>query len=131
DWGDLAKYHATGNATVNALAVGSKVAGLLKAARVPPSRVNLVGYSMGGTVVARIARDLKTRTAQVNTIVGIDPAAGRIEAPNYTRNSRYSICFCGREAVAENTASLWADDAVVLTGLSSNVMLLHQSVFTV
>src|SRR5438270_392275 len=73
DWGDLAKYHATGNATVNALAVGSKVAGLLKAARVPPSRVNLVGYSMGGTVVARIARDLKTRTAQVNTIVGIDP----------------------------------------------------------
>lgn len=131
DWGDLAKYHATGNASVNALAVGSKVASLLSAARVPPSRVNLVGYSMGGTVVGRIAKDLKTSTAEVNAIVGIDPAAGRIEAPNYAQNSRYSICFCGRDAVATDTASLSADDAVVLTGLSSNDMLRHQSVFTV
>jgi pimeloyl-ACP methyl ester carboxylesterase len=97
-----------------------------------PSRVNLVGYSMGGTVIDRIARDLKTRTTQVNTIIGIDPAAGRIQAPAYAQNSAYAISFCGNDAVAKLTASQSGDDTVVLTGLDpNNDMLRHQSVFTV
>jgi pimeloyl-ACP methyl ester carboxylesterase len=141
DWGDLAippafpgdtSHHGDGNATVNAFAVGDKVAGLVQAARAMPSRVNLVGYSMGGTVIDRIARDLKTRTTQVNTIIGIDPAAGRIQAPAYAQNSAYAISFCGNDAVAKLTASQSGDDTVVLTGLDpNNDMLRHQSVFTV
>lgn len=134
DWGDLADpaLHGTGNATLNAFAVGDKVAGLLKAARATPSRVNLVGYSMGGTIIDRIARDLKTSTSQVNAIIGIDPAAGRIQAPAYAENSAYSISFCGNDGVAKLTASQSGDDTVVLTGLDpNNDMVRHQSVFTV
>jgi hypothetical protein len=125
DWSKLA---AAGNTSTSAAAVGDRVAAMIKASRVPTSRVNLIAFSSGGIVIDEIAKDLKTRTAQVNRIVGIDPFS---KTANYAAESSYSIAFCGRDAEGKTAASLSADDAVALTGLTGTAMQQHGDVFSV
>lgn len=128
DWSVLA--NAQTNAAKNGLAVGSTLAGMIERSHIPVSRVNLIGYSMGGTVIGRAAKDLKTKTSEVNRIIGIDPAAGRYEAPDYAQDSAYSITFCGNDTYGGMTGSLSADDSVLLSNLSSNELFRHANVFT-
>lgn len=124
DWSKLA---TASNTSTNAAAVGDRVAAMIKAARLPTSRVNLIGFSSGGIVMDEIAKDLRTRSAQVNRIVGIDPFS---KTANYAAESSYSIAFCGRDAEAKTAASLSADDAVALTGLSGTSLQQHGQVFS-
>lgn len=123
DWSKLA---AGAHTSDSARAVGDRVASLIKAARLPASRVNLIGFSMGGTVIDEIAADLKTASAQVNRIVGIDPYA---RDSNFAGESNYSITFCGRDGLGKVGASLSADDAVALTGLTGTALQQHSDVF--
>jgi pimeloyl-ACP methyl ester carboxylesterase len=103
---------------------------MIKDSHIPVSRVNLIGFSAGGTVIGRAARDLKTSTSEVNRIIGVDPAATRYEAPDYAQDAAYSIAFCGDDTYGGTTGSLSADDAILLTGLSSNELDRHSDVYS-
>jgi len=127
DWSKIAA--ARTNWEVNSLAVGDKLANLIRLSRIPVSRVNLIGFSMGGAVIGRAAKDLKTSTSEVNRIIGVDPAAGQLEPADYTEDSAYSIAFCGNDSYGGTVGSLSADDAILLTGLSSNDLDRHSDVF--
>jgi pimeloyl-ACP methyl ester carboxylesterase len=130
DWSQLA--NGTGSASKAALAVGDRVAAMINAARLPASRVNLIGFSMGGAVIGRIAADLKTKTTQVNRIVALDPANGRYGDSHYAANSAYSIAFsAGDDGYGDPEAALTADDTVLLTGLSRDMLTRHGDVFLV
>jgi pimeloyl-ACP methyl ester carboxylesterase len=128
NWGQLA--YAQTNAAKNGLAVGTTLAAMIQKSHIPVSRVNLIGYSMGGTVIGRAAKDLKTRTSEVHCIIGIDAAAGRYEPPAYAQDASYSITFCGNDTYGGTIGSLSADDSVLLTNLSSNELYRHADVFT-
>jgi pimeloyl-ACP methyl ester carboxylesterase len=127
DWSQLAS--APQLAAKVGLAVGDALAGMIKASRIPVSRVNLIGFSMGGTVIGRAAKDLKTNTSEVNRIIGVDPSAGYYEPADYAQDSAYSIAFCGDDTYGGTVGSLSADDAILLTGLSSNDLDRHSDVF--
>jgi hypothetical protein len=113
-----------------ALEVGDSLAGMIKASRIPASRVNLIGFSMGGPIIGQTAKDLKSGSGEVNRIIGIDPASPRFEPAAYAANSSYSICFCGDDGYAHTASSLSADDAILLTNLSSDNLDRHVGVFT-
>jgi pimeloyl-ACP methyl ester carboxylesterase len=118
------------NQNVDALTIGSELAQTIQVSHIPTSRVNLIGYSLGGTVIGRTARDLKTKTSEVNRIIAIDPASSKLEAANYAADSEYSIAFCGNDGYAHTASSLSADDTVLLTGLSGDDLDRHAEVFT-
>lgn len=130
DWSKLA--NGTGSASRAGVAVGDRVAAMINAARLPASRVNLLGFSMGGAVIGRIAADLKTKTAQVNRIVALDPANGQYGDSHYAANSAYSIAFsAGDDGYGQPEAALTADDTVFLTGLDRDMLTRHGQVFLV
>jgi pimeloyl-ACP methyl ester carboxylesterase len=124
DWSKLA---ASGNTTKSALAVGGALAKMIENSHIPLSRVNLIGFSMGGTVIDNAADDLKTKTSQVNRLIGIDPRDDA--SPDFADVSSYSIAFCGNDSYGKTAASLSADDAVLLTGLSTDNLQRHANVF--
>jgi len=118
DWSVLASSGL--NAAKAGMAVGDRLTQMIQAAHVPASRINLMGYSMGGTVIGRIAQNLKTSATQVNRIVGIDPAVGRIQPAEYAQDSAYSIVFAAHDAIVKDYGSASADQAVLLSGLDSD-----------
>jgi pimeloyl-ACP methyl ester carboxylesterase len=129
DWSQLA--YAQTNAAKNAEAVGNRVAQMITQAHLMTSRVNLIGFSMGGTVVNRIAADLKTRHTQVNRIVSIDVDVGRYEPSVFASDSSYSIAFGGNDHYAGEVGTATSDDAVLFTGLSARDTFRHAQVFDI
>jgi len=129
DWSQIAS--SLTNAYTNAVAVGGALATMIKTSRIPISRVNLIGFSMGGTVISGTAKDLQSRRSKVNLMVGIDPATQAYLNPDFAGASKYSICFCGNDTFGQTVGSLSADDAVLLTGLPSDQLDRHVDVFSV
>lgn len=129
DWSQLA--YAQTNAAKNAQAVGNRVAQMITQAHLMTSRVNLIGFSMGGTVANRIAIDLKTRSTQVNRIVSIDVDVGRYDPIMFAADSNYSIAFGGNDRFANVSGATDSDDGVLLTGLSATAEFAHAQVFNV
>jgi pimeloyl-ACP methyl ester carboxylesterase len=132
DWSDLAS--AQTNATRNGQAVGDRVAQMINQAHLPASRVNLIGFSMGGAVINRIAIDLKTKTTQVNRLVGIDAAAGRVgpyDPAVFGKDSAFSVAFGANDKYGGQAGTLSADESVLLSGLSSDDLTRHAQVFSV
>jgi pimeloyl-ACP methyl ester carboxylesterase len=128
DWSKLTT--STHHRSDNALAVGSALAGMIEKSHIPVSRVNLIGYSAGGSVIGRTASDLKTKTSKVNRIIGIDPAAGKDGTADYAKDSSYSIAFCGDDSYGGTQGSLSAADTILMTGLSTNQLYRHAEVYT-
>lgn len=129
DWSKLSPTaHSAG---YNAWAVGDRLAAMIRAARLPASRVNLVGFSLGGAVIGRLAADLKTKTDQVNRIVALDPANGHDGDSHFAANSAYSIAFRADDTLGSSDAAFSADDTVLLTGLDPDPLTRHGDVFLV
>jgi pimeloyl-ACP methyl ester carboxylesterase len=123
----------------NAWATADWVAAKVKALGMPSSRVNMIGFSMGGQAEDRLALDLKKRSAQVNRIIAIDPSAPGVtvtasghkirQIPTFADESAYSIAFSGADGPAFYRGALSADDAIVLTGLPADDMQRHLATY--
>lgn len=117
----------------NAWAVADWVALRLRRARVPASRVNLIGFSMGGQAEDRLAADLNGGSkSQVNRIIAIDPADPHVngrarQLPHFADESAYSIGFTGVDTAAFYAGALSCDDVIQLTGLPADDMVRHVS----
>jgi hypothetical protein len=126
DWGALATPPDNATAYINADAVGDKIANLLRRSRIPASRVNMIGFSMGGQIEDRIAKDLQTPTSEVNCIVALDPAApnasGHRYVPSFSAHATHSIAFL---SVQYAPASESAADTVILTGTIGSSVQKH------
>ena len=135
DWGDLASAPLDNPTAVqHAWAAADAIAVKVRAAHIRSSRVNIIGFSMGGLVEDRLAADLHG----VNRVIAIDPAAPPIGVDrngnpilartNFAKNSKYSIAFYGASYIA---ASLSATDTVELTGLAGSQIEQHIESFAV
>jgi pimeloyl-ACP methyl ester carboxylesterase len=122
DWSELAT-------SSHAVEVGDRLAGMIQNSHIPISRVNLIGFSMGGTVIDQAAHELKTKNSEINCLIGEDPAEGRGASPNYAGDARYSLCFCGDDRYGGTAESLSADDAVLVSNISSDAFTAHVDVF--
>lgn len=114
NWEKLAAARSISQAEKNAIATADAVAAMLRDANISGLHVNLIGFSMGGLIEDRLARDL----GKVNRLIAIDPARGG----GYAAHSVYSIAF---RAVMNTASSRSATDAVQLTGLPGNSNLRH------
>lgn len=126
DWSPLATYPG-GWHTGNPYTTADYVASLLKQAGVRASHVNLVGFSMGGSVIGRLAKDLHSRRSIVNRIVALDPAGSG--GASFAAESNYSIAFTAADKYSDASAYDSADDTVLITGLPSDPMSQHSGVF--
>jgi pimeloyl-ACP methyl ester carboxylesterase len=130
DWSGLA--FATDDpflAESNAQAAAGAVATKIRAIGLPASRINLIGYSMGGYVAAQIAADLHGEGG-VNRIVALDPAAPRTGvnkkghrvpvAVNFTMDSEYAIAFHGVDRWSQFVTATSADDTVRLDNIGAD-----------
>jgi pimeloyl-ACP methyl ester carboxylesterase len=136
DWAKLSDAPANNVVAVNnALAAGDALAAKLRQAGIRASHLNVVGFSMGGMVESRVAKDLHG----VNRLIAVDPAAPDIAvdhrghpiyaATNFARYSKYSIAFYGASYVP---GSLSADDTIALTDLPGDQLEKHvESLLTV
>jgi pimeloyl-ACP methyl ester carboxylesterase len=123
----------------NAWAVADWVAARVKALGLPSSRVNMIGFSMGGQAEDRLALDLRKHSSQVNRIIAIDPSAPGVsvsasghktrQIPTFADESAYSIAFSGNDGPAFYRGALSADDAILLTGLPDDGMERHLATF--
>jgi hypothetical protein len=138
NWGALATAQAAPDGVTayrNAWAAADKIAMMLRRSRIPASRVNLIGFSMGGQLEDRIAKDLKSSTTEVNRIIAIDPSAqgyavnnrGHLSRhiPDFAGNSSYSIAFWGKDGDSFYAAPTSADATVLLTGLTGSQVQQH------
>jgi pimeloyl-ACP methyl ester carboxylesterase len=129
DWSALA---STDGATKSAPRSHARItadwaAQLLTNAGIRTSRVNLIGFSMGGEVIADLAQELHTRHAMVNRIVAIDSAGSN--GISYADESSYSIAFTAADRSASLKAAESADDTVLLTGLPADDGQRHGATF--
>ena len=121
DWEKLAAVISGVQGYKNAVTAGHWVAKQLKYAGIPGSHVNLLGFSMGGTVEDTIAKDLK----KVNRIIAVDPAG---YGSAFAKHSNYSISFRG---TMSSGPALSAHDSVLLTNLPSIGLFAHVETFSV
>ena len=126
DWSTLAKSSGS-SARRNAQSTADWTANVLRAAGVRASRVNLIGFSMGGEVIADLASELHTRHAMVNRIIALDSAGSN--GISYADESSYSIAFTAADGNASSRANATADDTILLTGLPADDMQKHSAVF--
>jgi pimeloyl-ACP methyl ester carboxylesterase len=129
DWAKLSDNPGSNVTAVNnAWAAGDALAAKVRQAGIRTSQLNVVGFSAGGLVASRVAKELHG----VNRTVAVDPAApdisvdhkGRkIYAPtNFARYSKYSIAFYGASYVP---GSLSADDTIAMTSLQGDQLEQH------
>src|SRR5439155_453714 len=75
DWSKLADIPPDNATAVNhAWAAGDVLAAMVRKAGLRGSHVNLLGFSMGGIVESRLAKDLRG----ANRLIAVDPAAPNI-----------------------------------------------------
>ena len=138
DWGALATAQAApdgASAYRNAWAAADKIASDLRAAHIPASRVNLIGFSMGSQIEDRLAKDLNSSAGKVNRLIAIDPAApgyatnnrGHLSRhlPTFASDATYSIAFAGKDADSFYAAGISATDTVFLQGLTGGEVARH------
>jgi len=138
DWSTLAigtedPFLAKSNAEAAAGAVAAKI----RAIGLPASRINLIGYSMGGYVAEQIAADLRD-AGGVNRLAALDPAAPRTGhnkrghtvpvAVDFTSDSEYSIAFHGVDRHSQFVTAAAADDTVRLDNIGADDEHRHQAV---
>lgn len=105
---------------------------------IPSGRVNLIGFSMGGLVVGKLAEALAPRGG-VNAIIGIDPSSPRIKvdgkmvrAPlDLAKYSKYSIAFHGVDIGSPIQRALSADDTIRINNIGTLGTERHAGVFDV
>jgi pimeloyl-ACP methyl ester carboxylesterase len=135
DWATIANAPDNVTAMTDAYAAADAIAAKLLAAKIHGSHVNLMGFSMGGAIIDRLAKDLSS----VNRIVAIDPSAPPVQITDsrnhligvqttYAAESKYAIAFYGASYIA---ASLSADDTVMLTNLPGTQIDQHIETFDV
>jgi pimeloyl-ACP methyl ester carboxylesterase len=139
DWRKLAIVTDKGGVQERAAqATANALADQIAAMDLPASRVNLIGFSMGGLVVGKLA-DALARRGGVNTIIGLDPSSPRIivdgkkvRAPlDLARNSKYSIVFHGVDIGSPIERALTADDTIRINNIGTLGTDRHAGVFDV
>ena len=131
DWSQLS-HSAPDNQTYvqRAWAVADLLASKIRAAKIKGKNVNLLGFSMGGEVQSRLAKDLNG----INRQIAIDPAAPNLLAPDpvtgkllstdttYSKYSKFSVSFYGSSYFQGSTS---ANHTIEMLGLTGDNLTQH------
>lgn len=139
DWRQLANYADDGDQIqVNSLTAARALANEIAALHLPASRINIIGFSMGGFVAGHISEMLHSQGG-VNALVGLDPSSPkihvdgqRVRAPlDLGKDSAYSIVFHGVDNGSPIQRALTADDTIRIDNIGTLATVRHAGVFDV
>ncbi|KAK9890749.1 hypothetical protein WA026_012097 [Henosepilachna vigintioctopunctata] len=91
DWERVAKSYYI-SAARNTRLIGDIIADFLIRHKIPPTRLHLIGFSLGSHIAAFAAKKIKLLTSQqVERITGLDPAGPYFRMERITENERLSV----------------------------------------